>query len=34
MKRDLADYALIALMLLLICTTVAGVAMWLYEAVG
>ena len=34
MKRDLITFATIALLLLLICATVAGVAMRLYEAVG
>jgi hypothetical protein len=34
MKRDLTAFAIIALLLLLICATVAGVAMRLYEIVG
>ena len=34
MKRDLIAFGTIALLLLLICATVAGVAMRLYEAVG
>ncbi|MBT9368319.1 hypothetical protein [Rhizobium sp. CSW-27] len=34
MKRDLMAFVIIALLLLLICTTVAGVAMRLYEVVG
>jgi hypothetical protein len=34
MQRDLMAFAIIALLLLLICATVAGVAMRLYELVG
>lgn len=34
MKRDLIAFGTITLLLLLICATVAGVAMRLYEAVG
>lgn len=34
MKRDLTAFAIIALLLLLISTTVAGVAMRLYELAG